>query len=65
MDFIEGLPSSTGKYYILVVIDMLSKSAHFIDLSHPYTVIEVVQAYLDNVLGYTKYHRTSGPYFPE
>ena len=49
MDFIEGLPPSSGKHCILVVIDRLSKNAHFIALSHPYTAIEVAQAYLDNI----------------
>ena len=49
MDFIEGLPPSSGKHCILVVIDRLSKNAHFIPLSHPYTAIEVAQAYLDNI----------------
>lgn len=49
LDFIEGLPQSAGKHCILVVIDKLSKQAHFIALSHPYTAIEVAQSYLDNV----------------
>ena len=49
LDFIEGLPQSAGKHCILVVIDRLSKQAHFLALSHPYTAIEVAQAYLDNV----------------
>lgn len=49
LDFIEGLPPSAGKHCILVVIDRLSKNAHFLPLSHPYTELEVAQAYLDNV----------------
>lgn len=49
MDFIEGLPPSGGKHCILVVVDRLSKNAHFISLSHPYTAIDVAQAYLDNI----------------
>lgn len=49
LDFIEGLPPSFGNHCILVVIDRLSKNAHLIALSHPYTALEVAQAYLDNV----------------
>lgn len=49
MKFIEGLPPSGGKHCILVIVDRLSKNAHFISLSHPYTAIDVAQAYLDNI----------------
>jgi hypothetical protein len=34
LDFIEGLPPSNGKTSILVVVDKLSKSTHFLALSH-------------------------------
>ena len=49
MDFIDGLPHSYGKTVIFVVVDRLSKAAHFIALAHPYTATSVAQAFLDNV----------------
>lgn len=49
LDFIEGFPPSHGKSCILIVVDRLSKNAHFIALSHPYTALNVAQAYLDNI----------------
>jgi len=49
MDFIEGLPNSSSKQVIFVVVDRLSKIGHFIVLSHPYIAKEVAQAFMDNV----------------
>ncbi|XP_075096210.1 uncharacterized protein LOC142174331 [Nicotiana tabacum] len=49
LDFIEGLPKSHNKSMILVVVDRLSKNAHFIGLVHPYTTSTVAQAFLDNI----------------
>lgn len=49
MDFIDGLPLSFGKSVILVVVDRLSKAAHFMALAHPYSAASVAQTFLDNV----------------
>lgn len=49
MNFITGLPKSGGKDVIFVVVDRFSKYSHFMALSHPYSAIQVAQAYLDHV----------------
>lgn len=49
MDFIEGLPKSQRYDSILVVVDKFTKYAHFVPLSHPYTALQVAQAYVDNI----------------
>ena len=49
LDFIEGLPKSRGKDTILVVVDRLSKYAHFPPLSHPFIAVTMAQLYFDNI----------------
>jgi hypothetical protein len=50
MDFIDGLPLSDGANVILVVVDRLTKYAHFIPLCHPYTAKSVAKAYVENIV---------------
>lgn len=49
LDFIEGLPKSKSFDTILVVIDKLTKYAHFICLAHRYTALTVAQVFLANI----------------
>jgi hypothetical protein len=49
MDFIEGLATSLGKNVIMVVVDRLSKYAHFISIVHPYIAGTVAKIFLDNI----------------
>lgn len=50
MDFIDSLPKSNGFEVILVVVDRLSKYAHFLPLKHPYTPKLVASAVLNEVV---------------
>ncbi|GAU42077.1 hypothetical protein TSUD_326550 [Trifolium subterraneum] len=50
MDFITGLPKSRGYEAILVVVDRLSKYAHFIPLKHPYTARSIAEVFAKEIV---------------
>ena len=49
MDLITGLPKSGNKSVIMVVVDRLSKYAHFCALPHPFTPTLVAQSFMDQI----------------
>lgn len=51
--FYFGFTNICWKGIIFVVVDRLSKYAHFMALKHPFTAVEVAQCYLDNVFKFT------------
>jgi len=61
MDFIGGLPKAGGMDTVLVVVDRLTKYAHFIALAHPYNAKEVAELFLKEVV---KLHGFPKPLFP-
>lgn len=58
MDFIEGLPKSAGKEVIFVVVDRLSKYAHFIAIKHPFTASSVAAEFVKEIVGLHGYPQT-------
>jgi hypothetical protein len=49
MDFITGLPKSEGKSVIMVIVDRLTKYAHFCALSHPFKASTVATTFMETV----------------
>jgi hypothetical protein len=49
MDFITGLPKSEGKSVIMVIVDRLTKYAHFCALSHPFKASTVATSFMETV----------------
>jgi hypothetical protein len=50
MDFIEGLPKSKGFSVIMVIVDRLTKYAHFLPVKHSYTATSIAKLFLDNIV---------------
>ena len=49
MDFIEGLPLSDGKDKILVVVDQLTKYAHFIGIKKTDSAKQIIEMFCKNI----------------
>ena len=49
MDFITGLPKSEGMSVIMVVVERLTKYAHFCALSDPFKVSTVSTAFMETI----------------
>lgn len=50
IDFVTSLPRSNRFDTIFVVVDRLTKYAHFIPLSHPYSAKDVVTVFIKEVM---------------
>ena len=49
MDFITGLPKPERKSVIMVVVDRLTKYAHFCELSHPFKASTVSMEFMETI----------------
>lgn len=50
MDFIRCLPKVHGVETVMVVVDRLTKYAHFFPVSHPYTTKNIVDLFIKEVV---------------
>ena len=50
MDFIEGLPKLKGYNIILVVVDKLTKYAHFMAIKHPFIAVAMARVFIQEVV---------------
>lgn len=58
VDFVEGLPRSTGYYFILVVVDRLSIYAHLVALQHLFTTKSMTERFIKEVVCLHGYPRS-------
>ena len=49
MDFITGVPKFEGTSVIMVVVDRLTKYAHFCALSHPFKASTIATTFMDTI----------------
>jgi hypothetical protein len=59
MNFIVGLPlTSCGYKSIWVILDLLTKSAHFIPISTTYILIQYAELYMSHIVCYHGIQKT-------
>jgi hypothetical protein len=49
MDFITKLPKSEGKSVIMVIVDRMTKYAHFCSISHPFKSSIVATVFMETI----------------
>jgi transposase InsO family protein len=49
IDFVEGLPLSTSKNCVLVIMDKFSKFIHFVPLKHPFVAATIAHVFMQQV----------------
>ena len=57
MDFITCLPKSEGNSVIMVVVDRLTKYAHFCALSHPFKASKISTTFKETIKNLHGYQR--------
>lgn len=50
MDFVESVPKSKGWDTVLVVVNRLTKCAHYIGLKHPFSAESVAVVFVKEVV---------------
>jgi len=50
MDFIVSLPPVQGLSIVMVVMDLLSKFAHFITMKHDYNSQSIANSFISNIV---------------
>jgi hypothetical protein len=65
MDFIVGLPRTQAGYnFIWVIVDRLTKVAHFMPIKMTYSVVKLIELYMFRIVCMDGVPRTQAGYNP-